>query len=185
MMKLMKLRVKLREYLTQLLARLESYKIKQVPRAENEVANRLAKIASSLANIDSRKITFLTFSKKEACRSNEPRNFMHSTEEHEPSLKDEILKYLLCVDLPPDSSKARKLKARVVWFTIIKGDLYERGYSQPFLKCLTPSKADYVLLGDDPCRNMRKPLKRQSTCKQYAASRFFLANYDEDALELV
>ncbi|XP_073152697.1 uncharacterized protein [Henckelia pumila] len=58
---------KMLEYLTQvneLLSRLDNYDIKQIPRGENESADRLSKLASSLANIDNREITFLTYGKK-------------------------------------------------------------------------------------------------------------------------
>ncbi|XP_073153624.1 uncharacterized protein [Henckelia pumila] len=60
-------------YLTQvneLLLRLDNYDVKQIPRMENESADRLAKLASSLANIDNRKITFLTYGKEETDGSN-------------------------------------------------------------------------------------------------------------------
>ncbi|XP_073152794.1 uncharacterized protein [Henckelia pumila] len=58
---------KILEYLTQvneLLSRLDSYDVKQIPRVENKLVDHLAKLASSLANIDNRKITFLTYDKE-------------------------------------------------------------------------------------------------------------------------
>ncbi|XP_073049405.1 uncharacterized protein [Primulina eburnea] len=70
---------------------------------------------------------------------------MLCVEAQEPSWKDEIITYLKHNDLPQDPAAARKLRVRAARFTIIDGELYKRGYSQPFLKCLTPSKADYVL----------------------------------------
>lgn len=57
---------KMKEYLSkvsELLARLETFEIKQVPRAENEIADRLAKLGSSTTSINSRKITFLSYDK--------------------------------------------------------------------------------------------------------------------------
>ncbi|XP_073119546.1 uncharacterized protein [Henckelia pumila] len=58
---------KMLEYLTEvneLLSRLDNYDIKQMPRGKNESADCLAKLASSLANIDNREITFLTYGKE-------------------------------------------------------------------------------------------------------------------------
>ncbi|XP_075499277.1 uncharacterized protein LOC142537665 [Primulina tabacum] len=120
----------------------ESYEIKQVPRAKNEMAERLAKIASSWTNIDNRTITFLTISKEEAEKAG---CNIFCVEGEEPSWKEEIVNYLMRDDLPQDPAAARKLRIRAARFTIIDGEIYKRGYSQPFLKCLTPSKADYVL----------------------------------------
>ncbi|XP_073288977.1 uncharacterized protein [Primulina huaijiensis] len=126
----------------ELLALLEIYEIKKVPKANNEVADRLAKIASSWTNIDNRTINFLTISKKEA----EKAGFnIFCVKEEEPSWKEEIVNYLMRDDLPRDPAAARKLRIRAARFTIIDGEVYKRGYSQLFLKCLIPSKADYVL----------------------------------------
>ncbi|XP_073064122.1 uncharacterized protein [Primulina eburnea] len=136
---------KMNQYVTrvnELLALLESYEIKQVPRAKNEVEDRLAKIASSWTNIYNRTITFLTISKEEAEKAG---CNIFCVEGEEPSWKEEIVNYLMRDDLSQDPAAARKLRIRAARFTIIDGELYKRGYSQPFLKCLTPSKADYVL----------------------------------------
>ncbi|XP_073152821.1 uncharacterized protein [Henckelia pumila] len=97
---------KMLEYLTQvneLLSRLDSYDIKQIPRGENESADRLA------------------------------------------NWKDEIIDYLKQEKLPANQVEARKLRVRSARFTIIDGELYKRGFSSPYLKCLTPAKGNYVL----------------------------------------
>ncbi|XP_073031230.1 uncharacterized protein [Primulina eburnea] len=112
---------KMTEYVTrvnELLALIESYDIKQVPRAKNEVADRLAKLASSCTNIDSRKITFLTISKEEA---EETTCNILCLEGQEPSWKDEILTYLKHNDLPQDPAVARKLRADYVLREIHEG----------------------------------------------------------------
>ncbi|XP_073152757.1 uncharacterized protein [Henckelia pumila] len=136
---------KMLKYLTQvneLLSRLDNYDIKQIPRGENESADCLAKLASSLANIDSRKITFLTYGKEETDR-NDVTIFCADSEEH--SWKDEIIDYLMRGNLPVNQVEARKLRVRAARFTIIDGELYKRGLSSPYLKCLTPAKGNYVL----------------------------------------
>ncbi|XP_073138227.1 uncharacterized protein [Henckelia pumila] len=133
------------EYLTQvneLLSRLDSYDIKQIPRGENESADRLAKLASSLANIDNRKITFLTYGKEETDGSDVT---IFCADSKEPSWKDEIIDYLKQEKLPANQVEARKLRVRAARFTIIDGELYKRGFSSPYLKCLTPAKGNYVL----------------------------------------
>ncbi|XP_075483781.1 uncharacterized protein LOC142523932 [Primulina tabacum] len=136
---------KMNQYVTRvnkLLALLESYEIKQVPRENNEVADRLAKIASFWTNIDNRTITFLTISKEEAEKAGIN---IFCVEKEEPSRKQEIVNYLMHDGLPRDTVATRKLRIRAARFTIIDEELYKRGYSLPFLKCLIPSKEDYVL----------------------------------------
>jgi len=47
-----------------------------------------------------------------------------------------ILSYIKNGELPSDPKKAKKVKKRVVRFTILNGVLYKRGFSQPYLKCV-------------------------------------------------
>ncbi|KAI3470508.1 hypothetical protein Pfo_027171 [Paulownia fortunei] len=91
--------------------------------ADNMIANQLAKLASSMANINTQKITFLS---------------------SKPSWKDNIVQYLTTGELPDNPVDAGKLKIRAARFLIVDGELYKRGFSQPYLKCLTPTKANYV-----------------------------------------
>ncbi|XP_073153444.1 uncharacterized protein [Henckelia pumila] len=136
---------KILEYLTQvneILSRLDSYDIKQIPRAENESAERLAKLASSLANIDNRKITFLKYGKEKTDGSDVT---IFCADSKEPGWKDEIIDYLRQGNLPFNQVEARKLRVRAARFTTIDGELYKRGFSSPYLKCLTPAKGNYVL----------------------------------------
>ncbi|XP_073119694.1 uncharacterized protein [Henckelia pumila] len=109
---------------------------------ENELVDRLAKLASSLANIDNRKITFLTYGKEETDESDVT---IFCADSEEPSWKDEIIDYLMGGNLPANQVEARKLRVRAAQFTIIDGELYKRGFSSPYLKCLTPAKGNYVL----------------------------------------
>lgn len=47
--------------------------------------------------------------------------------------------------LPSDRILAKKIKYKSSYFLLIDGDLYQRAYSSPLLKCLEPSEAAYVL----------------------------------------
>ncbi|XP_073133798.1 uncharacterized protein [Henckelia pumila] len=175
---------KMLEYLTQVnefLSRLDSYDIKQIPRGENESADRLAKLASSLANIDNRKITFLTYSKEENDGS-DVTIFCADNENH--SWKDEIIDYLMRGNLPANQVEARKLRVRAARFTIIDGELYKRGFSLPYLKCLTPAKGKYVLreIHEGICGNhlAGRALAGKALCQGY-----FWPMMKQDAIELV
>ncbi|KAK6119715.1 hypothetical protein DH2020_046534 [Rehmannia glutinosa] len=108
----------------------------------NSAADHLAKLASSIAGVKSRKIIFLSSNKSEV--DGEGLQIL-CTEDEEPSWKDEIVKYLTSGELPVSPNDAQKVKIWASRFLIIDGELYKKGYSQPYLKCLTPDKANYVM----------------------------------------
>ncbi|KAL0395968.1 UNVERIFIED_CONTAM: hypothetical protein Scaly_0045200 [Sesamum calycinum] len=62
-----------------------------------------------------------------------------------PCWKDTIEAYLATGSLPADRKEARTIRTRATRFTMIRGELYKRGFSQPYLKCLDPERAEYVL----------------------------------------
>ena len=56
-----------------------------------------------------------------------------------------IVSYLKDGTLPDSKEAARKLKVQTAWFVLIKDVLYKRGFSQPYLRCLTTEETDYVM----------------------------------------
>lgn len=56
-----------------------------------------------------------------------------------------IWKYLTQNILPENPLEARKLRKQASWFTIMRGSLYRRAFSGPYLKCLTKEKGEYVM----------------------------------------
>ena len=56
-----------------------------------------------------------------------------------------ILSYLKNGRLPPSPEEAKKIKKRVARFTILNDELYKRGFSQPYLRCVEDEEAKYVL----------------------------------------
>ncbi|KAI5317785.1 hypothetical protein L3X38_037492 [Prunus dulcis] len=56
-----------------------------------------------------------------------------------------IYLYLTNGTLPEDKAQARKLRYRSARYTVINNVLYKRGYTTPYLKCLTAEQGDYVL----------------------------------------
>ena len=47
--------------------------------------------------------------------------------------------------LPDGKDAARKLKVRASRFMLIRDVLYKRGFSRPYLRCLSHNEADYVM----------------------------------------
>ena len=56
-----------------------------------------------------------------------------------------LISYLGTGVLPDGKDVARKLKVLTSRFVLIKDVLYERGFSRPFLRCLSHDEADYVM----------------------------------------
>ena len=56
-----------------------------------------------------------------------------------------ITSYLKDGMLPDSKEAIRKLKVQVARFFLIKDILYKRGFSRPYLRCLIPKEADYVM----------------------------------------
>ena len=56
-----------------------------------------------------------------------------------------ITSYLKDGVLPNGKEAAKKLKVQATRFVLIKDVLYKRGFSRPYLKCLIPEEANYVM----------------------------------------
>ena len=56
-----------------------------------------------------------------------------------------IISYLKDGRLPERKDEARKLRIRSTRYVLMDEVLYKRGFSQPYLRCLAPDEANYVL----------------------------------------
>nr|XP_023910735.1 uncharacterized protein LOC112022377 [Quercus suber] len=56
-----------------------------------------------------------------------------------------IVSYLKDGRLPDEKGEARKLRARATRYVLMDEILYRRGFSQPYLRCLAPDEANYIL----------------------------------------
>ena len=70
---------------------------------------------------------------------------MPVTVEEGPTWMDPIIQYLKNGMLLEDKNVARKLWYRAAYYTMVGDELYKKGYSLPYLRCLGPLEADYVL----------------------------------------
>jgi hypothetical protein len=95
-----------------------------------------------------------------------------------------IISYLQGGTLPNDCHEERRIKVCTSRFTILQGTLYKRGFSLPYLKCLTPAEAEYVLreIHEGICGNH---LGAQSLSKKVIRVGYYWPSIQEDANKLV
>ena len=115
--------------------------VRHIPRAENSLADALAKLAMASQEDLNRLMPIKHLSEPSVDLSNEEISPFMS----EPSWMDPIWDYLIEGLLPNDPKEASKLRSRSARFTIHQGALYKRGFFTPILKCITKEDADYVL----------------------------------------
>ena len=108
----------------------------QVPRKENMEANALAKATSADGLVDEL----------------DEVQYMPSIDllemqqiEGQGNWMTPIIIYLRDRRLPKERDEARKLRIRSTKYVLIDEVMYKRGFSQPYLRCLAPDEANYVL----------------------------------------
>ncbi|KAK4381053.1 hypothetical protein Sango_3005500 [Sesamum angolense] len=118
----------------------EKFELQRVPRSNNEEADQLAKLASSLTTVQNRKMTLLT---QDRSGIEDPANEI-LVNTSKPCWKDTIEAYLTMGSLPADRKEARIIRTRATRFTMIRGELYKRGFRN-LLEMFGPRKSEYVL----------------------------------------
>ena len=75
--------------------------------------------------------------------------------QNEGSWMAPIISYLKDGTLPEEKDEARKLRVRSARYILLNDILYKRGFSQPYLICLSPDEANYVLreVHEGACEN--------------------------------
>ena len=97
---------------------------------------------------------------------------------------DPIVTYIKDGSLPSDPTEAQKVKIRSSRFTILNDELYKKGFSQPYLKCLGPGDAECVLreIHEEVCRNHSRP---RSLVDQVVRTGYFWPTMQKDATQVV
>ena len=118
----------------------------QVPREENVEADTLAKEASVNELMDEyEEVQYMpSIDLPEVQQIGSEGNWMTP-----------IIDYLKEGKLPQGSDEARKLRIKSARYVLIDEVLYKRGFSQPYLRCLAPDEANYVLreVHEETCGN--------------------------------
>ena len=117
------------------------FKIEQVPRTKNVEADSLARLAFGFEDgtIGQKPIEILS----EPSINDSTYHVMPV--DNSPSWVDMILEYLMKGQVPEDKNEARRIRYQANRYTVMNGKLYRWEYAMPYLRCLRPDEADYVM----------------------------------------
>ncbi|KAK0602972.1 hypothetical protein LWI29_000043 [Acer saccharum] len=126
-----------------LLRKFKVYRISQIPREENEKADALSKLASATTSIRSKAIPVAHLTKPSTAESEEV-----MIAEIRPSTGDwtyKFRKYLEENILSEDAVEAKCIRYRSTRYTILRGELYRRGFSKVLQRCVAGDKTREIL----------------------------------------
>ncbi|GJW06745.1 reverse transcriptase domain-containing protein [Tanacetum coccineum] len=119
----------------------KEFSIKQIPRSENKKADALSKIAStSFAHLNKQ---VLVEELKE--KSINEKEILDIVEEEGNTWMTPICEYLTKEILSEDKKKARAVRQKAANYAMINGTLYKKSFLGPWLRCVGPLQANYVL----------------------------------------
>ena len=95
-----------------------------------------------------------------------------------------ILSYLKDGRLPSNPDKAKKIKKRVARFTVLNDELYKRGFSQLYLRCVKEEEAKYILekVHEGICGDH---MEAKSLVRKIMRASYFWPTMQQDAADLV
>ena len=125
---------RMKKYLEEVKNRIGSLEVRfvQIPREENECADRLAKVASAEFMIAPKQVlSFIQISSliDDEANVQEINSKVNWT--------TPLITYLRSSTLPNGKDAAKKLKVKTSQFVLIRDILYKRGFSRPCLRCLS------------------------------------------------
>nr|GEU30922.1 reverse transcriptase domain-containing protein [Tanacetum cinerariifolium] len=119
----------------------EDNMINQVPWSRNKKADTLSKIAStSFAHLSKQVLVEVLETK-----SITGKEVTAVIEEEGPTWMTELVTYLKEGILPGDEKEARKLCLKARQYELMEGVLYKRSFFTPWLRCVGPLQAEYVM----------------------------------------
>ena len=126
----------------QALKSFDSFNITQVPRAKNKKADALSKLASVVFSHLTKEVLVEILPR----RSIETKRIeVLDIHEEVASWMSPFVLYLREGILPADRGEARKVRINAGKYVIINETLYRKGYSTPWLRCVTPEEGAKII----------------------------------------
>nr|GEW10489.1 reverse transcriptase domain-containing protein [Tanacetum cinerariifolium] len=133
--------VKYLEIAKSLVSGFTTFSISQVPWSKNKKADALSKIAStSFAHLS--KQVLVEVLKDKSIKEKEVATVI---EEDGPTWMTQLVDYLKRGILPGDKNEARKLRLKARQYELLERVLYRRSFLTPWLRCVGPFQAEYVM----------------------------------------
>nr|GEX94875.1 reverse transcriptase domain-containing protein [Tanacetum cinerariifolium] len=133
--------IKYLEIAKSLVSGFKTFSISQVPRSKNKKADALSKIAStSFVHLSKQVLVEVLESK-----SITGREVATVIEEEGPTWMTELVNYLKEGIMPADEKEARKILLKARQYELMEGILYKRSFLTPWLRCVGPLQAEYVI----------------------------------------
>ncbi|GKE20894.1 reverse transcriptase domain-containing protein [Tanacetum coccineum] len=133
--------IKYLEKVKSLVSGFANFSISQVQRSKNKKADALSKIAStSFAHLS--KQVLVEILKEKSIQEMEVTTVV---EEDGPTWMTPIIEYLKEGTLPDDRKEASKLRIKPRQYELLEGILYRRSFLKPWLRCVGPLQANYVI----------------------------------------
>ncbi|GKA48442.1 reverse transcriptase domain-containing protein [Tanacetum coccineum] len=118
-----------------------NFSISQVPRSKNKKADALSKIVSTNFAHVSKHVLVEVLKEK----SIQEKEVVTVVEEEGPTWMTPTVKYLRDGTLSNDKKEASKLRIKARQYELVDGVLYRQSFLTPWLRCVRPLQADYVI----------------------------------------
>ncbi|GJS88352.1 reverse transcriptase domain-containing protein [Tanacetum coccineum] len=130
----------------------KKFSIKLVPRSENKKADALSKIASTSFSHLTKQVLVEVLKEK----SINEEKVLTVVKEEGNTWMTPIYEYLTEETLPTERKKTRAVQLKSRWYAVINGVLSNKSFLEPWLRCVEPLQANYVL---------RDSMKDHATCR--------------------
>ncbi|XP_021844707.1 uncharacterized protein [Spinacia oleracea] len=118
---------------------LQDFTIQHIPRSENQQADALSRLVSSIKGMEPRKIIWEVLQEQNI----NVEAFMSL--DRGPDWMEKIIKFKRDNVLPDSEKEATLIKKQADWFLWHNETLYKISYTHPLLKCVTPEEGNYIL----------------------------------------
>ncbi|GKE68335.1 reverse transcriptase domain-containing protein [Tanacetum coccineum] len=119
----------------------KAFSIKQIPKSENKKVVALSKIASTSFAHLSKQVLVKELKEKSISEV----EILAVVEEEGDTWMTPLFKYLAEGTLPAKVKKARAIRCKSWRFAVINRTLYKKSFIGPWLRCVGPLQANYVL----------------------------------------
>ncbi|GKA39995.1 reverse transcriptase domain-containing protein [Tanacetum coccineum] len=134
-------KIKYLEKVKALTSTFKEFSIKQVPRGVNKKADALSRMASTSFSHISKQVLVEEIKEK----SIDKKEVLAVVEEEGRTWMTLIYEYLTEEILPEEKRKARAIRRKARRYAVRNGVLYKRSFLGPWLRCVKPLQANYVL----------------------------------------